>query len=587
MGGGKATDKKHESDDSGLGMDTPSATIPPDGGWGWVIMAASFMISVLVDGVCFTFGIFFTEFLEYFGESKGKTVLLGSVLNGAYLSLGPVAGALVNKFGCRVVAILGAILAAFGFFMCTFSPNLDVMIFLYAAVGGSGFGLMYLPAIVMVGYYFEKKRALATGIAVCGSGIGNFVFAPLCEFLLKSYSWQGAMWIISGMVLNGIVFSTFFRPLSETSGKKKNDNSSSKLENDINVVVFEENGKEKKSFLPGDFETSLKNPIYRCKSMELRNGNSSDGNVWVGRLAHSQDISALQCEKKKTHVKKNTTTINPLSRKDIFYSGSLHNLAEHKNSKNEVEFIAKMTISHEEIDTESSDQSRCHQCKTSFSELFDFSLFLSPTFVLYGTSCFLCMFGFFIPFNFLPDFAKDLNIGSKEAAFLISIIGISNTVTRILVGLITDQPWADALLINYISLILGGVTTFLVPFYTGYALLAAYAVVFGACIATFVSLRSIIMVELMGIEKLTSAFGLVVLCQGLSSFIGSPIAGSLSDVTGDYAISFYLAGATIGVAGLICIPLRRVVTWENKRKDKKKAGNEEFVIENPEAKPML
>ena len=24
-------------------------------------------------------------------------------------------------------------------------------------------GLIYLPAVVMVGYYFEKKRALATG----------------------------------------------------------------------------------------------------------------------------------------------------------------------------------------------------------------------------------------------------------------------------------------------------------------------------------------------------------------------------------------------------------------------------------------
>lgn len=64
-------------------------------------------------------------------------------------------------------------------------------------------------------------------------------------------------------------------------------------------------------------------------------------------------------------------------------------------------------------------------------------------------------------------------------------------------------------------------------------------------------------------------------------------SGSLSDMTGDYAISFYLGGATIALAGLICIPLRRVVTWENKRKDKKKAGNEVFIIENPEAKPML
>ena len=44
--------------------------------------------------------------------------------------------------------------------------------------------------------------------------------------------------------------------------------------------------------------------------------------------------------------------------------------------------------------------------------------------------------------------------------------------------------------------------------------------------AAFVSLRSIIIVELLGIEKLTNSFGYLVLCQGLSTFIGSPIAGN-------------------------------------------------------------
>jgi hypothetical protein len=46
-------------------------------------------------------------------------------------------------------------------------------------------------------------------------------------------------------------------------------------------------------------------------------------------------------------------------------------------------------------------------------------------------------------------------------------------------------------------------------------------------LAAFVSLRSIIMVELMGLEKLTNAFGLVTMCQGLSAFIGAPIAGTV------------------------------------------------------------
>ena len=78
---------------------------------------------------------------------------------------------------------------------------------------GAGFGLMYLPSIVMVGYYFDKKRALATGVSVCGAGIGTFVFAPLGTFLVENYGWKGANIIIGGIILNGIVFGLTYRPL--------------------------------------------------------------------------------------------------------------------------------------------------------------------------------------------------------------------------------------------------------------------------------------------------------------------------------------------------------------------------------------
>jgi len=49
---------------------------------------------------------------------------------------------------------------------------------------------MYLPSIVMVGFYFDKKRAMATGIAVCGTGIGTFVLAPIVNLLASEYGWK-------------------------------------------------------------------------------------------------------------------------------------------------------------------------------------------------------------------------------------------------------------------------------------------------------------------------------------------------------------------------------------------------------------
>ena len=86
-------------------------------------------------------------------------------------------------------------------------------------IPGIGFGLMYLPSVILVGFYFEKKRALATGIALCGSGIGTFVFAPFSRFLITFYGWKGGLLIISGICLNGCVCAALFRPISQRNLK--------------------------------------------------------------------------------------------------------------------------------------------------------------------------------------------------------------------------------------------------------------------------------------------------------------------------------------------------------------------------------
>ena len=68
--------------------DTEPSNPNIDGGYAWVIVTASFLMSVIVDGVCYSFGIFLIEFLQYYGGSKAKVAWVGSVLNGTYLTIG-------------------------------------------------------------------------------------------------------------------------------------------------------------------------------------------------------------------------------------------------------------------------------------------------------------------------------------------------------------------------------------------------------------------------------------------------------------------------------------------------------------------
>lgn len=84
----------------------------------------------------------------------------------------------------------------------------------YGIMGGFGFGLIYLPAVVAVGYYFETKRSLATGIAVCGSGFGTFAFAPFANFLLEHLDWKDANLVLAALILNCAIFGALMKPLT-------------------------------------------------------------------------------------------------------------------------------------------------------------------------------------------------------------------------------------------------------------------------------------------------------------------------------------------------------------------------------------
>ena len=70
--------------------------------------------------------------------------------------------------------------------------------------------------------------------------------------------------------------------------------------------------------------------------------------------------------------------------------------------------------------------------------------------------------------------------------------------------------------------------TGLVSHTTSIGWLRFYAVTFGVTAGVYVSLTSVILVDLLGLEKLTNAFGLLLLFQGLATLIGPPIVGKLN-----------------------------------------------------------
>jgi MFS family permease len=171
---------------------------------------------------------------------------------------------------------------------------------------------------------------------------------------------------------------------------------------------------------------------------------------------------------------------------------------------------------------------------------------------------------------YIVDRAALQGISPDRGAYLLSVIGITNTVGRVFCGWISDRPQVDALLINNLALVVGGTVTLLSPFlFNTFVSLSVYGAIFGFSIACFAALRSVITVNLLGLERLTNAFGLLLLPQGIATIVGAPFAGWLFDVTGSYDASFYVAGTVILISGLMCFPLPALAKWEAERKERR------------------
>lgn len=56
--------------------------------------------------------------------------------------------------------------------------------------------------------------------------------------------------------------------------------------------------------------------------------------------------------------------------------------------------------------------------------------------------------------------------------------------------------------------------------------------------------------DLLGLDKLTNAFGLLILFRGAAAIVGSPLAGALLDATQSYSIPFFVAGGLFAVSAI-------------------------------------
>ena len=232
---------------------------------------------------------------------------------------------------------------------------------------------------------------MATGIAVCGSGItsktfqsflkiiyrqnlgiGAFVMAPFVQFLNSMYGWRECFLILAGLVLLCAIFGALFRTRNT-------------CEDACNKPLLA----KIKEFKDDDW----------CES---ENENENEHETEESEPFSYQEV-AEHLLFEKTQIKQPKTTANESDYLRLSHSMLHENIFSSKQSlSKEDTYKQYRKEAFEKEDTISQKSSR------SVKRVFDFSLLSSPSFIILSLSGFLTLAGFFIPFMYIIDLAAQL-----------------------------------------------------------------------------------------------------------------------------------------------------------------------------------
>jgi MFS family permease len=170
--------------------------------YGWVIVAVALISMAFWFGIRTSFSVFYVALLEDFPWSRAGSAGIQSMALITYTVLSPIVGGLIDRFGPRRVIGPGILVLTLGLVLCSSVETLTQFYIFYGVLTAAGVTcISIVPYTAILGHWFEKKRGLASGIAVSGMGLGTFVLVPFSQHFINVWGWRFTFVILGVLVL--------------------------------------------------------------------------------------------------------------------------------------------------------------------------------------------------------------------------------------------------------------------------------------------------------------------------------------------------------------------------------------------------
>jgi MFS family permease len=170
----------------------------------WAVVGVS-MVGMSTGPSQYAFGslaLFIGPLSTEFGWDRSQISLAATVFTITLLFCLPVAGRIADSIGSKRLLLPSMLIVALLLAAIPITVSAPWHLWLvFGLIGGLGAGANALPYMRTISAWFDRNRGLAIGMTLAGAGLGYTYVPPLLRFVIDSYSWRAAYFVLAGLIL--------------------------------------------------------------------------------------------------------------------------------------------------------------------------------------------------------------------------------------------------------------------------------------------------------------------------------------------------------------------------------------------------
>lgn len=144
------------------------------------------------------------------------------------------------------------------------------------------------------------------------------------------------------------------------------------------------------------------------------------------------------------------------------------------------------------------------------------------------TLAFILVYFFYdVPYDFTIDRMKGLGVAEQKSTYIMAVIGLFHVIGNVVFGILGNRNQTHRIFLFSGSLVLWGVVLFVIPSFTQYVPNMILGGMFGFISACQEAVHAVIIIDILGEDKMTDAYGILMFIQGMSNLFGPPFGGKI------------------------------------------------------------